>query len=103
MEDPDTEAWMAHVLDEVVPKLEDSDATVSLVPEGETDIKFAVELGLSIMMDKPIILVIRPGTPVPAKLAKVADGIVEGDTSTVMGRAELVDRVHREMRRIVPR
>lgn len=49
----------------------------SIVPSGETDIKFAMELGLSIMLDKPILALVRPGAPVPPKLRKVADQIVE--------------------------
>jgi hypothetical protein len=75
--DPEFNEWAARVKRELVPKLEDSACTISLVPEGETDVKFAVELGLSIMLDKPIILVVRPGTKVPAKLALVAADIVE--------------------------
>ncbi len=50
--------------------------TVSLVPKGPADMKFAVELGLSIMLDKPFIAVVAPGQEVPAKLRAVADRIV---------------------------
>lgn len=76
-QDPEYVEWARRVKEELVPKMEDSACTVSLVPEGETDVKFAVELGLSIMLDKPIILVVRPGTKVPEKLALVASDIVE--------------------------
>lgn len=65
--------------DDLVPKLRDSSVTVSLMPSGQTDIKFALELGLSVMMDKPIIAVIAPGTRVPAKVLLIADEIVEAD------------------------
>lgn len=96
------EAWAARVLSELVPMIAESYATVSLVPRGATDVKFAVELGLSIMLDKPVILVVGPGVQVPAKLAKVADGIVEGDSSTEAGRAAIRGAVHREVSRILP-
>lgn len=72
-------AYAEHALTDLVPKLQDSSVTVSLVPRSETDIKFALETGMSIMLDKPIILVISPGTKVPDKLRKVADAIIETD------------------------
>lgn len=78
-EDPEFIAWAKRTRRELVPMIERSSVTVSLVPEGETDVKFAVELGLSIMLDKPIILVVAPGTKVPNKLAMVATEIVEVD------------------------
>ena len=82
MTDPFTgDEWQAFAdsaLGELVPKLRDSFCTVSLVPTGKTDVKFAVELGFSIMFDKPIIAVVASGTQVPGKLVAVADEIVEG-------------------------
>lgn len=53
--------------------------TISLIPRGQTDIKFALELGLSIMMDKPIIALVQPGMSIPSGLAAVAAEIVEVD------------------------
>lgn len=77
--DPEFKAWAARVSEELVPALAGSDFMVSVVPKGEPDVKFAVELGLSVMMDKPLILAVSPGTHVPAKLARVADEIVSVD------------------------
>jgi hypothetical protein len=77
--DPEFQAWKRNVQTNLIPKLEGSSSVVSIMPQGEPDVKYAVELGLSIMMDKPIILVVAPGTKVPAKLALVADDIVEAD------------------------
>ena len=73
---------------ELVPKIGESAYVMSLVPSGETDVKFAVELGLSIMMDKPIIAVVRPGVHVPNKLAQIADAILEdtGDPEVLSRR-----------------
>lgn len=76
---PATQAWARRVLDELVPQLTDSAAIVSVVPSGPADVKFAVELGLSIMLDKPIILAITAGQKVPEHLVRVADEIVEID------------------------
>lgn len=62
-----------------VRQMEDSAFVTSLVPSGETDVKFALELGLSIMLDKPILAICAPGQTVPPKLALVADEIIEAD------------------------
>lgn len=77
--DPEFQRYAADVKKNLIPKLRGSACTVSIVPEGETDVKFAVELGLSVMLDKPIIAVVAPGTMIPSKLALVADVIVEAD------------------------
>ena len=74
----------------------DSAATVSLVPSAESvDAKFAVELGLSIMLDKPLILVVAPGTRIPDRLVRVADAIVEGELSSPDLRERLNDAVRK--------
>lgn len=76
---PEWREWERQVREGLVPRLEESAVTVSIVPAGESDVKFAVELGLSIMLGKPIILVVRPGVRIPAKLVQVADQIIETD------------------------
>jgi len=73
------EAWEEYVQLEIIPMLQASAASISLVPRGSTDVKFAVELGLSIMLDKPIIVLVRPGSSIPAALARAADELVEVD------------------------
>ena len=77
--DPDWRAYVTHVEAELIPKIQESGMTISLVPKGETDVKFAIELGLSIMLNKPIMAVVQAGSEVPAKLSLVADEIVEID------------------------
>jgi hypothetical protein len=90
LDDPDAEAWARHVVDELVPMVQGSAVTISLVPTGDTDVKFAVELGVSIMLDKPIILIVSPGMRIPAKLAQVADEIVEvGDLLSQAGARQV--------------
>lgn len=77
---PEMKRWIGHVIDEMVPKMERSSVIISLCPPkgewGDGDIKFWVELGAAIMMDKPIIGVVLNDRPVPRKLALVADEIV---------------------------
>ena len=76
-DEPEVQAWARRVLDELVPMIRDSAVTVSIAPGTDTDVKFAVELGMSIVLDKPIILAVVPGRQVPPKLAAVADAVVE--------------------------
>lgn len=53
-----------------------ADVIVSLVPD-TVDVKFATGLAIAIMLDKPIIAVVRPEMTMPAKLARVVDQVVE--------------------------
>lgn len=78
-ENPEYRDWEDYVRKDVIPMIEESAVTVSLMPSGETDVKFAVELGLSIMLDKPIIALVQPGMSIPSGLAAVAAEIVEVD------------------------
>lgn len=87
-QDPEFKAWEARVHADLIPKLASSGSVISMVPKGETDIKFAVELGLSIMMNKPILALVQPGTDVPPKLNLVADKVIVADLSTALGNAK---------------
>jgi hypothetical protein len=90
--------WMEYadrVQKEMVPRLADSSACISIAPfdGGEGDVKYWVELGASIMMDKPIMIVAAPGSELPAKLIRVADLVVYVDITTDVGQQELSERV----------
>jgi hypothetical protein len=78
--DPSAVAWVEHVLVDMVPKMEQSAMVINLVPpEGKHsagDVKFWVELGASIMMEKPILAVAFDGRQVPEKLRAIADKVV---------------------------
>lgn len=97
IDEPEARAWARRVLDEVVPMIDGSSVFVSLVPREEVDIKFAVETGLALMMDKPIIVVIQPGMPLPSKLQAVADAIVEFDASDPAAMQERIQQAFREV------
>jgi hypothetical protein len=80
-DDPFKDPWFIdfakRVNDDLVPKIKDSELTISLNPTGgEADVKFAVELGFSIMLNKPIIVVATPGGVVPVGLARVAHRVL---------------------------
>lgn len=97
IDNPEARAWAERALDDLLPKLRESAMTVSIVPDEANvgSIKFAVELGLSIMLDKPIVLAVQPGQRVPEHLTRVADDIVE-----INGSADLADRLKDAFERI---
>lgn len=90
--DPSFQRFENHVRESLIPKIEDTNLFVSIVPiaPNKVDVKFAVELGLAIMYDKPIVAVIAPGTPIPEKLSRVVDRFVELDLRDPTGRERLV-------------
>ena len=75
-QEPTAKRWVRHVINDMVPKLKGSVASISIVPDSNGDVKFWVELGAAIMMDKPIIAVAIGHRQVPEKLRLVADEIV---------------------------
>lgn len=82
-------AWrqfVKHTREDTAKKMASSAFVMSLVPD-EVDIKFAVELGLAIMLDKPLMFVLGPGTHIPEHLRRVADKIVVADIDTEEGQA----------------
>jgi hypothetical protein len=79
MDDLSAKVWVRDVLDHMVPLLEASTVAMAVVPDGEHsagDVKFWVELGAMIMLDKPIIAVAFGDRRVAPKLALVADEVV---------------------------
>jgi hypothetical protein len=95
--DPEWKSYVTHVRTELVPMIEGSTIGVSIVPRKpeDVDVKFAVELGLLIMLDKPIILLVDPTTVLPERLRRVADAIVVGGPSDPGVQAELMDAMRR--------
>lgn len=90
-EDEDFKEFVRHTREHTVKGMAESAFVMSLVPRGEPDIKFAVELGLSILMGKPIIALRLPGVEMPGNLAKVADHVIDldDDLDTEAGQEEL--------------
>lgn len=93
------EAWWQEFVDhtrrQTLAQMVDSAIVVSINPGGEPDIKYAVELGLSIMLDKPILLVSMPGREIPERLRRVADEVVECDLDLEAGRQAVTEALQR--------
>ena len=78
--DSDEEKFFAQAKQELFPKLKG--AALSLTILGEPDPKLCMELGAAILFDKPLIVIVPPGTNCPANLKRVAGVIIEGDMNT---------------------
>lgn len=100
-DDPTAKQWVQHVLEKMKPEMEASAAIAQIVPDDpEGDVKFWVELGASIMMEKPIVAVVFPGRTIPPKLARIADEIVHlPDGVTPAASEDLADAIDRAVER----
>lgn len=104
LSEEDRRGWnefVDHFRRDALEKIAGSGAFVSLVPHnpGEFDVKFAVELGAAVMLDKPILAIVMPGAKVSGKLRTIADEIVEADLDTEDGRAIVGKAVEAFVRR----
>lgn len=84
------------VMEGLVPKVADSAVCVSIVPRNEknwVDAKFCIELGVMIMLDKPILAIAHPDAPVPEKLRLVADRVVVADLETSEGQRAIAEAI----------
>lgn len=88
------EKMVDHFRRDAAEKIAGSAAMVSLVPtDGKPDVKFSMELGYGIMLDKPLIIVVQPGQEIPEHLKRVADKIVEVDFDTFDGQQALAEAI----------
>jgi nucleoside 2-deoxyribosyltransferase len=81
--------WVSHVRRETLAQMDASAFVMQLYTDKEPDVKFAVEIGLGFLLDKPIFAIVMRGASVPKKLEMVADLIVEADLDTEEGREHL--------------
>jgi hypothetical protein len=85
------------IRENMIPKMRDSAKVLVIAPDisSEFDVAFAVQIGASVLLEKPLIVVVDEGRTVPPKLERIADRIVYADLKTTFGR----QRVEQEMLR----
>lgn len=90
-------AWrqfVQHTREDTVKKMDDSAFVMTLIAgEQSVDIKLAVEIGLAVLMDKPLMVVIHPDAPMNEHLRRVADRIVVCDIDTEEGQEVLLSHI----------
>lgn len=91
--------YTRHFLKDVLPKIEQSSYFLAIAPGGpaEADVKMATEIGMCILLDKPLIVLAPKGRPVAERLLRIADHVIVGDIETREG----MDAMHLELERIL--
>lgn len=69
--------WLDRVERELIPIIKEAASVATIAPGEDPDLKVAIELGLTILLDKPLILVVPEGRWVPDRLRRAADAVVE--------------------------
>jgi len=97
--DPETrdefDRYVEHARRKTTQEITGSAAFISIAPRPEElDVKFCLELGLAIMLDKPIIVVAFDDRDVPERLRRVADRVVETDIDTEAGARKLAEAIN---------
>lgn len=95
---PDYKRYAKHFWDKVAPKIRDSGYMMTIVPpQSATDVQMATELGYSILLDKPLVVIVPAGRRehMAQKLLRIADYVIEGDVETEEGRAKMQAEITR--------
>lgn len=96
-DNPHWASFADQVISDLIPMIDNSALAVALLPrkpEDYDDVRWCVQLGAMIMLDKPIIVVVMPGSVVPDKLVRVADHILELNKDDPNFTALLAERVN---------
>lgn len=65
--------------EQIEDKMRESSIITALVPpKGELDWSICLQIGAAVLLDKPIMALVTPGTEVSKHLMAVADEIIEG-------------------------
>jgi hypothetical protein len=87
--------YFEHARREMFPKLKAS--ALSMVLLGDPDPKLCLELGASILFNKPIIVLVPAGREVPLSLRTIANKIVEISTPPTEADGLAIKRAINEM------
>jgi uncharacterized LabA/DUF88 family protein len=73
--------WTDTMRKRLIPKMRDSATVLMIAPDMsmEFDIQFALQIGASILLEKPLILLVQSDRTIPPKLRAIADRIIETD------------------------
>jgi len=77
--------WADDMRKRLIPKMRDSASVLTIAPDmgTEFDIEFALQIGASILMEKPLILLADRSRTIPPKLRAIADRIIETDLNNM--------------------
>lgn len=98
------EEWQEFVNDvreNVIKQMADSALVTTINPgDREPDVKLAVETGMAILLDKPMVLLAHADDPIPPALERAAYAVVRytGDLDTEEGKQEVFDQLEPYLR-----
>lgn len=77
----DFKRWADTMRARLIPKMADSAHVLMIAPNmsEQFDIEFALQIGASILLEKPLILLVDKTRTIPPKLRAIADRIIETD------------------------
>jgi hypothetical protein len=86
--------WADTMRAQLIPKMKDSASVLMIAPDMNTsfDIEFALQIGASILLEKPLILLVHNGRSIPPKLRAIADRIIETDMDKMTMDAPEIQR-----------
>lgn len=86
--------WADDMRARLIPKMKDSASVLMIAPDMSTkfDIEFALQIGASILLEKPLILLADKKRNIPPKLRAIADRIIEADLDNVTMDAPEIQR-----------
>ena len=92
--------WQEHARRDLAPKMAMSAYVMTISPGAEIDPKLALEVGVAVLLGKPILLVSWPGRPPPAGLLRIAHRHIEltAPLTSLGGQAQLPGRHARNLR-----
>ena len=95
-ESDDFKRWADDMRARLIPKMRESASVLMIAPkmEGKFEIEFALQIGASILLEKPLILLVDRTRTIPPKLRAIADRIIETDLDKVsMDSADLQNQI----------
>lgn len=87
---PEWRRYAEQMVSSTVPAMKDSKLFVSMGPTGDDpDVRMATELGLALLLGKPLVFIVEPGQKLPPALVRVADKIIYGEIQHPNTRKQL--------------
>lgn len=94
LDHPEARLFLKRANEKLLPMIKGSALTVGMW-SGDPDPKQAIEMGYSVLLDKPIIIVVMNGVHVPEKVVKIADAIIEWTEDQEVLAARINETVER--------
>ena len=72
------EAWLAENAGEILPRMRASKVCLTVLLPGHVDAFLALQVGMALLLDKPLIIIGVDNAWLPERVRQVADVIIEG-------------------------